>query len=60
MTVYLLNICYVIFWWSLDLTKSKHKSYVLLRSGLNSTTAELHGDIIGKCKVLSCNDVAMT
>ena len=28
--------------------------------GLNSTTAELHGDVIGRCKVLSRNDVAVT
>ena len=26
----------------------------------NSTTAELHGDVIGRCKVLSLNDVAVT
>ena len=37
----------MLFRWSLDLTESKHKSYVLFRCGLNSTTVELHGDVIG-------------
>ena len=48
----------MLFLWSLDVTESKHKNYVLFRCGLNSTTAELHDDIIRRCKVLSCNDVA--
>ena len=49
----------MLFWLSLDLTESKHKSCVLFRCGLNSTTAELHGDVIGRCKVLSPNDVSI-
>ena len=50
--------CYVLFW-SLDVTKSKLKNNVLFRCHTNSTTAELNGDIIGRCKVLSCNDVTV-
>ena len=43
----------MLFWWSFDLGESKHKSHVLFRCGLNSTTAELHGEVIGRCKVVS-------
>ena len=45
----------MLFWWSIDLTELKHKSYFLSRCGLNSTAAALHGDVMGRCKVLSCN-----
>ena len=38
----------------------KHKNYVIFRCGLNSTTAELHGDVIGRCIVLSYYDFAST
>ena len=43
----------MLFWWSFDLSESKHKSHVLFRSGLHYTTAELHGEAIGRCKVVS-------
>ena len=33
------------------------KNDVPFRCGLYSTTAELHGNIIGRCKVLSRNDI---
>ena len=46
----------VMCYFGLDLTKSKYKNHVLFRYGLSSTTAELHGDIKGRCKVLSRND----
>ena len=42
------------------LTESKHENYVQFRYGLNSTTAELHSDVIGRCKVLIRNDIALT
>ena len=44
----------------LDLAESKHKSHVLFRCGLNSTIAELHGNVTGSCKVWTRNDVTMT
>ena len=37
----------------------KHKNDVLFWCGLNSTIAELHGDVIGSCKVLSRNAAAV-
>ena len=33
--------------------ESKHKNYVVFKCGLNSSAAELHGDVIGRYKALS-------
>ena len=44
----------------LTLPNKKIKNDVPFRCGLNSTIAELHGDVIGRCRVLSHNDVAFT